>query len=58
MTIKLINLRSLKQSLLDNGFFIELFTFRYKSKNFLVFFRLLNDKEKNYQNINTNLDTF
>lgn len=46
MTIKLINLRSLKQSLLDNGFFIELFTFRYKSKNFLVFFRLLNDKEK------------
>ncbi|EJE04505.1 DUF6037 family protein [Staphylococcus epidermidis] len=42
----LINLRSLKKSLTDNGYFIELFTFNYKLKNFLVFFRLLNERER------------
>lgn len=41
MNKNLINLRSLTKSLLDNGYFIELFTFNYKTKNFLVFFSFI-----------------
>ncbi|MCP8714464.1 DUF6037 family protein [Staphylococcus arlettae] len=46
MEKKLINTRSLKNSLIAHGYFIELFTFKYKSITFLVFFRLLNEREK------------